>query len=92
MRNLKELADCQICEKTKGFKFVYSKQFNEQVWICVNCLAFGKQKGYFTHKETKIKRNDRCPCGSGKKYKHCCIEKVRDFSLKEAEKKDGQAS
>jgi hypothetical protein len=20
----------------------------------------------------KIGRNDRCPCGSGKKYKHCC--------------------
>ena len=22
--------------------------------------------------ETKIGRNDPCPCGSGKKYKHCC--------------------
>lgn len=22
--------------------------------------------------EEKIKRNDPCPCGSGKKYKHCC--------------------
>jgi len=21
---------------------------------------------------TKIGRNDPCPCGSGKKYKHCC--------------------
>ena len=20
----------------------------------------------------KIGRNDKCPCGSGKKYKHCC--------------------
>tara|TARA_Y100000590_G_C15079963_1_gene773467 strand:- start:85 stop:354 length:270 start_codon:yes stop_codon:yes gene_type:complete len=19
-----------------------------------------------------VKRNDKCPCGSGKKYKHCC--------------------
>jgi len=24
--------------------------------------------------ETKIGRNDPCPCGSGKKYKKCCIE------------------
>jgi hypothetical protein len=24
---------------------------------------------------TKVGRNDACPCGSGKKYKHCCIEK-----------------
>ena len=23
----------------------------------------------------KIGRNDRCPCGSGKKYKHCCIDR-----------------
>ena len=22
-------------------------------------------------------RNDPCPCGSGKKYKHCCLEKDR---------------
>lgn len=24
----------------------------------------------------KIGRNDPCPCGSGKKYKNCCINKV----------------
>jgi methionyl aminopeptidase len=23
----------------------------------------------------KIKRNDPCPCGSGKKYKKCCLGK-----------------
>ena len=28
--------------------------------------------------ESKIKigRNDKCPCGSGKKYKKCCIGKM----------------
>lgn len=26
-------------------------------------------------KKAKIGRNDPCPCGSGKKYKHCCINK-----------------
>lgn len=25
----------------------------------------------------KIGRNDPCPCGSGRKYKHCCLEKDR---------------
>jgi tetratricopeptide (TPR) repeat protein len=24
---------------------------------------------------TKTGRNDPCPCGSGKKYKHCCLER-----------------
>lgn len=23
----------------------------------------------------KVSRNDPCPCGSGKKYKQCCIDK-----------------
>lgn len=22
----------------------------------------------------KVHRNDPCPCGSGKKYKHCCLD------------------
>lgn len=26
-------------------------------------------------------RNDRCPCGSGKKYKHCCLDKDRAAEL-----------
>ena len=29
-------------------------------------------KLYFTRHVVKIGRNDLCPCGSGKKYKHCC--------------------
>ncbi|HOE11774.1 MAG TPA: preprotein translocase subunit SecA [bacterium] len=27
--------------------------------------------------KTKVGRNDPCPCGSGKKYKKCCLEKER---------------
>ena len=27
------------------------------------------------HREKKIGRNDPCPCGSGKKYKKCCMNK-----------------
>lgn len=28
-----------------------------------------------TRKAAKIGRNDACPCGSGKKYKHCCLNR-----------------
>ena len=28
-----------------------------------------------TRKKIKIGRNDPCPCGSGKKYKNCCLDK-----------------
>ena len=26
----------------------------------------------------KIGRNDKCPCNSGRKFKKCCIENVRE--------------
>jgi preprotein translocase subunit SecA len=29
-------------------------------------------------KKSKVGRNDPCPCGSGKKYKHCCWPKYED--------------
>ena len=29
-------------------------------------------------------RNDPCPCGSGKKYKHCCLDKDRAAELASA--------
>jgi len=45
----------------------------------------------------KMGRNDKCPCGSGKKYKHCCLPKIKanelpprirvEESVKELEKK-----
>ena len=29
----------------------------------------------------KIGRNDPCPCGSGKKYKRCCIDREDDLDF-----------
>ncbi len=29
----------------------------------------------------KIGRNELCPCGSGKKYKKCCLDKLEQVSL-----------
>ena len=39
----------------------------------------GKNKVNFktvTRKSKKVGRNDKCPCGSGKKYKRCCLDKM----------------
>ena len=30
----------------------------------------------------RVGRNERCPCGSGKKYKHCCLEKDHERLLR----------
>lgn len=29
----------------------------------------------------KIGRNEPCPCGSGRKYKHCCLDKQQATPL-----------
>ena len=34
----------------------------------------------------KISRNQSCPCGSGKKYKNCCLDSGRFEYLKDVEK------
>lgn len=31
-----------------------------------------QKKSHTVVKGAKVGRNDKCPCGSGKKYKHCC--------------------
>ncbi|WP_028582700.1 YecA family protein [Desulfogranum japonicum] len=39
----------------------------------------------------KIGRNQPCPCGSGKKYKHCC-RTVKQVEQQITEKQDGQVT
>lgn len=38
----------------------------------VNDLTFKNASARQPERHDKIGRNDPCPCGSGKKYKHCC--------------------
>jgi len=36
-----------------------------------------KAVGHTLVRRVKIGRNDLCPCGSGIKFKKCCIDKVK---------------
>ena len=40
--------------------------------------GFVRRAAQSPERKTKIGRNDPCPCGSGKKYKRCCISKAPD--------------
>lgn len=40
------------------------------------------------NKNNKISRNDLCPCGSGKKYKKCCLNKVVKVDFRNEQYKD----
>ena len=36
-------------------------------------------RGYYppiTRITRKVQRNEKCPCGSKKKFKHCCIDEL----------------
>jgi preprotein translocase subunit SecA len=43
----------------------------EQVAVPVESSGDGSVSATVVKKK-KVGRNDPCPCGSGKKYKHCC--------------------
>ncbi|HKJ83955.1 MAG TPA: SEC-C domain-containing protein [Mariprofundaceae bacterium] len=37
----------------------------------------------------KLQRNDPCPCGSGKKYKKCCMLRQRDLDSERINRREG---
>ncbi len=43
--------------------------------VAENFGGDGTVKKQPVRKKVEIGRNDPCPCGSGKKYKHCCMDK-----------------
>jgi SEC-C motif-containing protein len=43
----------------------------EGEWFYTRALRHGPAPIKSAH--PKVGRNDPCPCGSGKKYKHCCL-------------------
>ncbi|MFA5265641.1 MAG: YchJ family metal-binding protein [Opitutaceae bacterium] len=43
-------------------------------WIYTRAVRLGPAP--FKSPQPKVGRNDPCPCGSGKKYKQCCLLKV----------------
>jgi uncharacterized protein YchJ len=44
------------------------------------------QTGTVKYPADRPGRNDLCPCGSGKKYKRCCMETLREKKLAFIEK------
>ena len=43
--------------------------------VAENFGGDGTVKKQPVRRKVEVGRNDLCPCGSGKKYKHCCIDK-----------------
>lgn len=41
--------------------------------------VYKPKKGYTWNPLKKRKRNDPCICGSGKKFKKCCLDNIHEF-------------
>lgn len=54
--------------------------------IVAQAEAAGAEAVPFVRTVQKIGRNDPCPCGSGKKYKKCCLEKPPEVTSEDEEK------
>jgi preprotein translocase subunit SecA len=62
--SLLEKIKVDIIKFLLNLNIVLSKEDNDQKNAKENIKLDSKSK--------KIGRNDKCPCGSGKKFKHCC--------------------
>jgi len=65
----------ELGEKVSGEIY---KGFDAQVWQHeINHLNGVPEQieeiGYLVPRPIEVGRNDKCPCGSGKKYKQCCL-------------------
>jgi SEC-C motif-containing protein len=63
---------------TVEFKAYYKDK--ESIQVLHEKSNFVKEDGVWRYKDgelykTKVERNESCPCGSGKKFKKCCMTK-----------------
>lgn len=69
--------DCLVHIRSLLLKRVNMLTHEEaRVGLCLGLLRV-KQKPFLSEPVAKIGRNEQCPCGSGKKFKLCCLSSVR---------------
>jgi len=60
---------CSVCNKP----FFNVREAGNGKKYCIPCFS---QTPVYIRGDMKVKRNEKCPCRSGKKFKHCCLAKV----------------
>ena len=70
-----------IMEEWQCFRYIEDEEFenSDDYKICEYIINKRNNNNINT---AKIGRNDICPCGSGKKYKKCCMNKSNEEQLK----------
>lgn len=89
-RRIKEIAhmfsepgsDVEIIESDAGQKKIDDRKRKERAKRMAE-LREEREKGVEEYKKYKgLGRNDICICGSGKKYKKCCLQKIQGMENK----------
>jgi SEC-C motif len=69
-------------------RVIASSKFTEQLTTSLAMAQSSTATNPVTWRRRKIGRNEPCPCGSGKKYKKCCMVKPKDEKSKPAATSD----
>ena len=59
-------------------KLSFEEWVKEQIWTKPFRKRFNISIPPFKRKSKKIRRNEKCKCGSGLKYKKCCLNKNKE--------------
>lgn len=65
----------RLSQEFDGSGYYYKKYPQEKSQGEGTLIYDGLSEEPYVRETKKIGRNDPCPCGSGKKYKHCCMRK-----------------
>ncbi len=57
----------------RHYQFVRDTIGEMEWWACFKPPA--PAQALQLQSKKKVGRNDACPCGSGRKYKHCCLRR-----------------
>lgn len=72
-----------IMEEWQCFRYIEDEEFENSDDYKVCQYIIQKREENYIDVKTNIGRNDLCYCGSGKKYKKCCINKNNNNDLEE---------
>ena len=69
-----EIVRCDNFNVGRTIKECVKKAFNEVLNCIEKTQLAQQQKMKLQNSYKEVGRNDLCPCGSGKKYKNCCLK------------------
>ena len=68
-------------EEWQCFRYIEDEEFEKSDDYIICQYIIQKREENYMNSHVDIGRNDLCYCGSGKKYKKCCMNKNDDEEL-----------